>query len=166
MLFSEILSGHRLNVVNVACADCGFSIMTTVAIFISKWCMSSFLTSMLYKLEKGKHHLGVEYCSKYFCSRSFLLSEKVLKDCIALFGVGVNKISCMCVFWQENNLNVKVSKCILNWFLICWPHTSRWGTGAWLGWVVCLYTSVLLFAFWCNTSSSFPIILLLSVSTW
>lgn len=66
------------------------------------------MTSMLYKLEKGKRHLGVEYCSKYFYSLSFSLSEKVLKDCIALFEVGVNQISCMFVFWQENNLNVKV----------------------------------------------------------
>lgn len=56
------------------------------------------MTSMLYKLEEGKRHLGVEYCSKNFYSLSFSLSEKVLKDCIALFEVGVNQISCMFVF--------------------------------------------------------------------
>lgn len=28
--------------------------------------MSSFLAGMLYQLEKGKYHLGVEYCLNYF----------------------------------------------------------------------------------------------------
>lgn len=66
-----------------------------------------FLTSMFYRLEKGKHCLKVEYCLKYFCNLSSL-AEKALKDCIALFGAGANQDFCRCIFWQENNLNVKV----------------------------------------------------------
>lgn len=62
---------------------------------------------MFYKWEKGKHHLMVEYRLKYFCNLSSL-TKKVLKDCIALFGVGANQVFSRCVFWQENNLNAKV----------------------------------------------------------
>lgn len=73
----------------------------------SKGYVSSFLSSMIYKLEKGKHHLMIKHCLKYFCNLSSW-TKKVLKDCIALFGVGANRVFCRCVFWQENNLNVKV----------------------------------------------------------
>lgn len=57
---------------------------------------------MLYKLEQVKHYLGVEYYLRYFCSPSFsLISAKVLKGCVALFGVEVNQISCVCILAGE-----------------------------------------------------------------
>lgn len=51
MLFSEILSGHSLNVVNVARADCVFSIMTTVATFIT--------FQVMYELFYDKHVIQI-----------------------------------------------------------------------------------------------------------
>lgn len=109
MLFYDILSGHRLNVVSFACADCVFFSNDHCGnLFLLSDVQALYLISTLYTLEKGKHHLGVGYCSKYFCNLFFSLSEKVLKDCIALVAVGVNQISYVSVFWQENNLNVKV----------------------------------------------------------
>lgn len=94
--------------VEVACADWFFSIITTLGTIFPFYVICElFLTSMFYKLEKGKHCLKVEYCLKYFCNLSSL-AERALKDCIALFGAGANQDFCRCIFWQENNLNVKV----------------------------------------------------------
>jgi len=105
MLFYEILSGHRLNVVDLACTGCGFfddDHCGNLYMFISVvWAL--FLSSILCKLEKGKHYLGVEYCSQCFCSLSFSSSEKVSKDCITLYGLEFNKFP-LCVYSDRRTI--------------------------------------------------------------